>query len=117
MGNRRRSAAEWAQLVRAWERSGQSREQFARARGVSPATLGWWRWRLAGEPVERKRAAIEPAVGLVPVEIVEDGSRERAHSAAIELTTPDGHAVRVYEPTEETLRVMIEALLHRRGGA
>lgn len=54
---------------------------------------------------------------VVATEIVEDGSRERAHSAAIELTTPDGHAVRVYEPTEETLRVLIEALLHRRGGA
>lgn len=43
---KRRSAEGWRELVEEWLVSGMSKESFARSRGVSPGTLGWWRWRL-----------------------------------------------------------------------
>ena len=46
MARRRRSAAEWQHLVEQWLAGGQTREQFAHAQGLNPATLSWWRWKL-----------------------------------------------------------------------
>jgi transposase len=46
MGVKRRSSVEWRELVEAWSRSGVSAAEFAGAHGLSPATLGWWRWKL-----------------------------------------------------------------------
>ncbi len=38
----RRSAAEWAEEVAAWRRSGHSARGYALARGISASTLAWW---------------------------------------------------------------------------
>jgi hypothetical protein len=42
----RRSAAEWAEIVESWERSGIGAKAFAARVGLRPGTLTWWRWRL-----------------------------------------------------------------------
>ena len=42
----RRSAAQWAELVAAWDSSGQSAEAFASARGLVEGTLRWWKAEL-----------------------------------------------------------------------
>jgi hypothetical protein len=44
---RRRSAAEWEELVEEWGRSGLDDEAFAAQRGVDRRRLAWWRWRLS----------------------------------------------------------------------
>ena len=42
----RRSAAQWAELVAAWDSSGLSAEAFARERGLVEGTLRWWKGEL-----------------------------------------------------------------------
>ena len=49
MGARRRTADEWREIVARWRSSGRSKEDYARELGVSPITLGWWQWKLAGD--------------------------------------------------------------------
>ena len=41
----RRSAAEWAEEVAAWKRSGSSVRAYALGRGISASTLAWWSCR------------------------------------------------------------------------
>jgi hypothetical protein len=50
----RRSAARWAELVGAWESSGQGARTFADEHQVSEASLRWWKGELA------RRARNEP---------------------------------------------------------
>src|SRR5690606_27670652 len=42
----RRSAAQWAELVAAWDSSGLSAEVFASERGLVERTLRWWKAEL-----------------------------------------------------------------------
>ncbi len=49
MAARRRTADEWREIVEDWRASGRSKEDYARELGVSPITLGWWQWKLAGD--------------------------------------------------------------------
>lgn len=48
MAARRRTADEWREIVERWRSSGRSKEDYAHKLGVSPITLGWWQWKLAG---------------------------------------------------------------------
>lgn len=50
----RKSAAQWGELVSAWEASGLSADVFAREHGIVGSTLRWWRTELA------RRARHEP---------------------------------------------------------
>lgn len=50
----RRSAAQWGELVSAWEASGLTADVFASEHGVAGSTLRWWKTELA------KRARKEP---------------------------------------------------------
>jgi hypothetical protein len=43
----RRSAAEWARILELQEKSGLSQSVFCRQEGISPASLGQWRARVA----------------------------------------------------------------------
>jgi transposase-like protein len=67
---RRRSRAEWTELVRALEGSGLSVGRFAAERGLAPNTLAWWRSRL------RDQAGTPRAIELVPVRREGPGSAE-----------------------------------------
>ena len=86
IADRRRSAAEWRVLLQEWKRSGQSRDEFARLRGVVPSTLRWWSTELPRRDSGRPAAAskqpglVGPAVFL-PVRVVAD-SGNGASSAA-----------------------------------
>lgn len=42
----RRSAAQWAELIAAWDSSGLSAEAFASERGLVEGTLRWWKAEL-----------------------------------------------------------------------
>jgi hypothetical protein len=50
----RKSAAEWAELISAWEASGLAASVFASEHGVAEPTLRWWKTELA------RRARKEP---------------------------------------------------------
>ncbi|MEB2314348.1 MAG: hypothetical protein OZ928_21100 [Polyangiaceae bacterium] len=110
MKQARRSAKEWARLIRAWERSGRTAAQFAEPRGLSPRTLVWWKWRLAHDrtPVTAARTAVQ----LVPVRIEDEHGDGAGASAdpdlAWELAAPSGHVLRVYE--RGSVQVLREAL-------
>lgn len=88
---RRRSAAQWAQLLASWDRTTTLPEDFARRHGVSPATLAWWRWRF-----KRDTSLAPPtdAMRLVRVDLSDeptDASRDDW-----EFSSPSGHTLRVH---------------------
>lgn len=43
----RLSAAEWAERVERWTRSGKGAKEFAATIGVKPYRLSWWKWHLS----------------------------------------------------------------------
>lgn len=121
---RRRTAAEWAELVESWKCSGQDAATFAATRGVTPKLLAWWRWQLARAPsaVAKQSAAADgsPAenvgVRLVPVEVTPEVIQEAAVTPSWELSTPTGHVLRVHRsmaPGE--LRALLGSILSRGG--
>lgn len=98
---RRRSRAEWSRLVRDWQRSGQSAEEFGAERGVPAARLPWWRWRLG------LGGAMRAEVELVKVDVVP----EAADGAGWELRTAGGDVLHVATPMDAaSLREILTAL-------
>lgn len=96
---RRRSAKEWAGLVREWKRSGQTAARFSAKHGLRAASLVWWRWRL--KRPSAPAAAVSPSLQLVPVKIEPGAGRDSGGAEpelAWELVAPSGHRLRVYEP-------------------
>ena len=92
---RRQSAREWARLVEAWKKSGETAAEFAATRGVKPGTLTWWKWNLTS-----RTAAPAEDLRLVAVEIVPAAT---APATAMEITPPaweitsaHGDVLRVY---------------------
>jgi hypothetical protein len=110
----RRSSTDWARLVREWKRSGQTLAEFAGARGVAPASLTWWRWRL-----KRGRSGADggrstrraPKVGLVRVEVAEPSAQSLRPEPVWELTGPSGHRLRVYEAASAELLRAVELVV------
>lgn len=102
---RRRSAAQWAELVARHQRSGLTVGEFASREGVSRSSLFWWRWKLRSvDPPE------EPALRLVEVTV--DPQPTRA-PVGWELTFAGGHTLRVQGALgDDALRTVL-ALLAR----
>lgn len=105
----RRSAEEWARVVREWKRSGQTAAKFAAPHGIAPQTLVWWRWRLAR--VERKAKPAKRSVDLIPVRVVESDGPPRARQPSWELCAADGRVLRVFDGGREELGIVVAALL------
>jgi hypothetical protein len=108
----RRSAKDWSRLIRELKRSGEEPAAFAKARGIRPQTLQWWRWRL-GAGTKTARPARPPRVQLVAVE-AEEEAPVASGTPVWELVTPAGHALRVYDA--RGLGVLSEALSAVAGG-
>jgi hypothetical protein len=86
-----RAEVRWRALIREQESSGESVWAFAQRRGLSAATLYWWRSRL------RRRSA-RPGVRLqlAPVTIVPSESRPRPSTASsFDLELASGRRLRV----------------------
>lgn len=100
-GTRRRRAAEWRGLVQEWRKSGQTRDEFAAARGLRPTTLGWWASELArrGQMAQVANKSSSPAVqpAFLPVRVVGRTARTRAAIAvaptAVESTVDHAEIV------------------------
>lgn len=115
---RRRSAKEWAQLIRELERSGADATAFARSRGIRPDTLKWWRWRLRSSRKSSSPAQPDSKqIRLLAVEPVQDSApHDRAIATPIwELVAPSGHELRVYDRRGlSVLRAALFAVAGRR---
>jgi hypothetical protein len=97
---RRRTAAEWSQLIHELQQSGQTPAAFARARGIRPDTLKWWQWRLAREtktPPLRRRSSRVKLIAVQPAKETTADGRNTA-TPVWELVAPSGHELRVYDP-------------------
>lgn len=90
----RRSAAEWADEVAAWKRSGSSARAYALQRGISASTLTWWSSRgNTGHAVSVASAKARPPGARVP-------------AGGCEFLP-----VKIVAPLEDTPRVEAEILL------
>ena len=114
----RRSAAQWALLLKAWEKSGETAKAFAKARGIAPRSLAWWKWRLRNQPPGPTRNAPQE-MRLVGVQVEPPPGRAEAPSApaAWELVTARGDVLRVYPGTAcSDILDVIQAIASRRDG-
>ena len=115
----RRSAAEWAEEVAAWRRSGHSARGYALARGISASTLAWWASRgdtghvpSVTEQPHRARGPRRGAGGLefLPVKVTGPAEVETPRVEA-EILLVGGRRVRVagaltFEQLERLLRIV-----------
>lgn len=62
----------WAEVLREWSASGQTQVDFCRDRGVSLASLRWWRWWLKASGPTGGKIGVERSekVRFVPVKVV-----------------------------------------------
>ena len=102
MAATRRSKAEWRRLVDEWGFSGLEAEEFSTRRGLNPATLRWWRWRL-----ESRGDAPKPeprAPGFLELLVTEPEAPELVvELGAVRIRVPSGFDA-------EQLRRLVAAL-------
>ena len=55
---------QWRQLVSEWERSGQTRAEFAKARGIVASTFAWW-----GTTLRREQRALAETTSAAPFKL------------------------------------------------
>jgi hypothetical protein len=108
-----RSRDEWFELVKAWKASGLSAAQFADEHGLKAKALSTWRWRLRTLP----RGSSEPAAPrLVQVSVADLMGTDDTSTGRWELTTIEGHRLRVLAPVAGAeLEVLLMALVRGRG--
>lgn len=112
--HKRRSAAQWSELIAQWTRSGDSAERFAAGVGVKLSTLRWWQSQLgkSGTPERTARRAegrsLAKSATFAEVQVVESPRRE---GGFVEVVTRGGHVIRVHgEVDAEALQSVFEAL-------
>jgi len=116
---KRRTAAEWAGLVRAWEASGESAREFTAQRKLALSSFWWWRSRLrrvaqvstkSSEGRERaRRSPSRRATGFAEIRVV-SRAKEASPEGRVELRGASGWVVCVMgrvDPAvlEDVLRV------------
>jgi hypothetical protein len=107
-GSRRRSAAEWAELIESWEKSGLGLAAFARSRGIASSTLSWWKWQLS------KRKRLRPQPRLVALEVVPEAGGPT--DQVWEIRTAGGHVLTMRgRLAPDEVHSMIAALLKAEG--
>ena len=108
-----RSRDEWNELVQAWKASGLSAAQFADEHGLKAKALSTWRWRLRTEP-KRRPEAVTPK--LVQVSVADWAGSADTSTDRWELTTIEGHRLRVLAPVSGAeLEVLLRTLVRGRG--
>jgi len=101
---RKRSRAEWKELVAAWRASGLSQQEFAKEKGLASTTLSWWACRL-------RREGGDPAPSLVPVEVVREDAAEPVGAAPLRVELSRGRTIVVPPDFDApTLRRLVTTL-------
>ena len=114
----RRSAAQWGELVSAWEASGQTAEAFASEHGVAGSTLRWWKTevgRRARKQVARrspKRPSLTTASAVALARVVRPGEVRSPAGGLGSVAVVVGVARIVVEPGFDgrLLREVVRAL-------
>lgn len=108
-----RPRGEWVELVQAWKASGLSAAQFADEHGLKAKALSTWRWRLR---TQSKRPSEAAAPRLVQVSVADLMGTGDTSTGRWELTTIEGHRLRVLAPVGGAeLEVLLRALVRGRG--
>jgi hypothetical protein len=111
-----RSRDEWVELVKAWKASGLSAVEFADQHGLKAKALSTWRWRLrtqAGRPSGPSEAGTPKLVQVSVADLMGTGDTE---TGRWELTTIEGHRLRVLAPVAGAeLEMLLRALVRGRG--
>lgn len=111
--SRRRSRAEVAALVAAFERSGLNRTEYCRQHGLSLSSLKRYSKRLGDDRRgwSDQGARTSSAVSLIPVEVVDRPAAREASQSALFVELCGGHRIGVgAEFDAVTLRRLIAAL-------
>lgn len=95
---RRRTAAEWTQLLEAWEASGLGAERFARERDVSASSLYVWKKRLAAVGQPPASASVGRGVDFVPMVVEAGAPPEPGGPTRWSLETPSGWSLEMSGP-------------------
>ena len=100
---RKRSRAEWAEIIAELDKSGESVAVFSRGRGLKPKSVSWWRWKLrqdaeqSGESSRRCREVSPEVSPFLPI-VVAAGSAEPLRGAEpltrVEAALPNGVVLR-----------------------
>ena len=72
MERRRRSKAEWAELIREFQAAGESPEEAAERLGLKLSTLQWWVWKLGTRTPRRKPASRAVAADVVELVVAHE---------------------------------------------
>ena len=118
---KRRSAAEWAEIVAQWKASGQSRDAYAKRHGLNAGTLGWWRTQLDHGRVSRSTSARRNASGTrqksprTKVAFAEVRvAQAQSVAPRLEVVARSGHVVRIEgEVDAVALRAVLQAVEQR----
>lgn len=106
--SKRRTAAEWSEIVKRWRASGLSAREYAERHGLVSATLSWWGARVEASrtslPVRTaaKRSAADRSSSFTELRVV-----SRGEPAVIEVSGPRGLVVRVRGEVEEQALVRV----------
>lgn len=112
----RRSASQWARLVKKWKRSGETATEFGARVRVKPSDLHSWRWRLRKAGLLKDEEEVQPPVKaeFVPVQVVSrvrEFEPERAHDEHVEIVVDGHNTVRVLPGFDDTtLRRVLDVL-------
>ena len=86
----RKTEIRWRGLVREQESSGESVQEFARQRGLAPATIYWWRSRL-----RRRSSKRGERMQLAPVTVLRSPGSPRSSAEGFEVELANGRRLRV----------------------
>ena len=106
----RRARSIWVELIKQYERSGLSTEDYAHKRGIPVTTLRWWIWRLRQEKVEESTT-------LLPVRVIASTaptarrSSDESTATDVEVVLADGVLVRFAGASSE---LIVEVVSHLR---
>jgi hypothetical protein len=82
----RRSRADWIEIVRTYEETGEPLRTFCARRRIRPDTLKWWRWRLRSSSRAMTKVPTSD-VRLVPVDVI--GLTAAARSSTIVIAVSE----------------------------
>ena len=118
--SKRRTAAQWAEVVKRWKDSGLSSKDFAKREGLNARTLVWWSSELRRRG-KRKRPARPPrrrsSAAFSEVRVVQRSTPQPAAPAAgapassIEVQSRSGRVVRAVGAVDrEALATVLEVV-------
>lgn len=110
----RMSAGKWAELVSAWEASGQTSGEFASTRGIAESSLRWWKTELSRRArklaARRSPGPRDRGASVALARVVREGEVPPATASTIELVLGSVRVAVASGFDAELLRDVVRAL-------